>query len=114
MAWLVRDEKVLAAVEVAETPRARMRGLLGRDGVDGAMILRPARSVHTMRMRFAVDVAYCDRDLQVVRIVTMPPNRVGRPVWRARAVIEAEAGAMARWELQAGDRLSVRGDERVG
>jgi uncharacterized membrane protein (UPF0127 family) len=110
VAWLVLGERVLAAVEVAETPRQRMRGLLGRDGIDGAMLLRPARSVHTMRMRFAIDVAFCDREMRVLRIVTMVPNRLGRPVWRARGVIEAEAGRMAHWGLHVGDRLLVGGD----
>ena len=44
-----------------------MRGLLGRDGIDGAMLLRPARSVHSVGMRFPIDVAFCDQDLVVVR-----------------------------------------------
>ena len=109
MPWLVHDGKVLATLEVADSPRARMRGLLGRDGIDGALLLDRARSVHTIRMRFAIDVAFCDRDLLVVRIVTMAPNRVGRPVLKARAAVEAEAGAFERWGVVAGDRLEIRG-----
>ena len=93
MPWLVHDGKVLATLEVAATAPGRMKGLLGRDGIDGAMLLDPARSVHTVRMRFAIDVAYVDRDLVVLRIVTMQPNRIGVPVIKARSVIEAEAGA---------------------
>jgi uncharacterized membrane protein (UPF0127 family) len=114
VAWLVRGDKVLATLEVAETTRDRMRGLLGRDRVEGALLLRPARSVHTLRMRFAIDVAFCDRDLRVLRVVTMVPNRLGRPVWRAQSVIETEAGTMSGWELRPGDRLEVRGDEATG
>ena len=109
MAWLLRDGEVLASLEVAEGRRARSRGLLGRDGVDGAMLLRPARSVHTVGMRFAIDVAFCDGDLRVIRAVTMPRHRVSRLVWRSRAVIEAEAGAFSRWQLQPGDQLEVKG-----
>lgn len=100
---------MLASLEVADGRRARSRGLLGRDGVDGAMLLRPARSVHTVGMRFAIDVAFCDGDLQVIRAVTMPRYRVSRLVWRSRAVVEAEAGAFARWHLQPGDQLEVKG-----
>jgi uncharacterized membrane protein (UPF0127 family) len=106
---LVRDGKVLAALEVAETVRARTRGLLGREGIDGAILLRPARSVHTFRMRFPIDVAFVDRELRVIRMLTMPPNRVSTPVWRARAVIEADAGAFGAWGLQVADQLEVRG-----
>jgi hypothetical protein len=108
MAWLVRDGTVLAAVEVADSFRARSRGLLGRDGIDGAMLLRPARSVHTFNMRFAIDVALCDSDLVVLKVVTLPPNRLTLPVRRARAAIETEAGLMAKWSLGPGDRLQLR------
>jgi uncharacterized membrane protein (UPF0127 family) len=109
VAWLLRDGEVLASLEVAESRRDRRRGLLGRDSIDGAILLRPARSVHTLGMRFPIDVAFCDSDLRVVRIVRMPRRRVSRVVWRARAVIEAEAGAFARWHLRPGDELEVKG-----
>jgi uncharacterized membrane protein (UPF0127 family) len=108
MAWLVSDGRVLASLEIAATHRARRRGLIGRAGIEGALLLRPARSIHTLGMRFPIDVAYCDRDLVVVRTATVNPNRVGLPVWCARAVIEAEAGAFGRWGLRPGDALEVR------
>ncbi len=109
MPWLVRDGKVLATLEVAETIRDRTQGLLGRDGIDGAVLLRPARSVHTFRMRFPIDVAFIDGDLRVIRMLTMAPNRITLPVWRARAVVEAEAGAFGTWRLKLSDQLEVRG-----
>jgi uncharacterized membrane protein (UPF0127 family) len=108
MPWLLRDGEVLASLEVAHTWRERGKGLLGRDGIEGALLLRPARSVHTVGMRFPIDVAFCDRDLVVLRVVRMPRHRLARPVWRAHAVIEAEAGAFARWELHPGDQLEVK------
>jgi uncharacterized membrane protein (UPF0127 family) len=109
VAWLLRDGEVLASLEIAESRRDRRRGLLGRDGIDGAILLRPARSVHTVGMRFSIDVAFCDADLRVVRVVRMPRHRVSRLVWRSRAVIEAEAGAFDRWKLRPGDELEVKG-----
>ncbi len=109
MAWLVRGETVLATCEVADTAATRSKGLLGRDGLEGAMLLRPARSVHTIGMRFAIDVAFIDREMTVCRIANLRPNRLSRPVWRARAVLEAEAGSFAQWDLRVGDVLEVRG-----
>lgn len=100
---------MLASLEVADTRRARTRGLLGRDNVDGALLLRPCRSVHTIGMRVPIDVAFCDVELRVLRVVTMPRHRLARPVRRARAVVEAEAGAFARWGLRPGDQLEVKG-----
>src|SRR4051812_44204822 len=108
MPWLLRDGDVLASLEVAESFGGRLRGLLGREAVEGAILLRPARSVHTMGMRFGIDVAFCDRDLVVLRALTLRRNRLSRPVLKARAVIEAEAGAFARWGLQPGDKLEVK------
>ena len=108
MAWLVRDGKVLASLEVASGFKAKLRGLLGRDGYDGALLIRPARSVHTLGMRFSIDVAHLDDELQVLKVTTMRPWRVGRPVPRAKAVLEAEAGTFASWELRPGDVVELR------
>ena len=106
--WLVRGDEVLASLDVADRRADRRRGLLGRDGIDGALLIRPARSVHTLGMRFAIDVAHLDADLVVIRIATMAPQRVGLPVRASRAVLEAEAGAFARWNLAVGDQLELK------
>lgn len=108
MAWLLRDGDVLCVVEEASSFGSRLKGLLGKDGVEGALLLRPAKSVHTVGMRFPIDVAFCDRDLVVVDLVTMRPHRICRPRRRAKCVIEAEAGAFERWGLRVGDQLEVR------
>ncbi|MGP3984221.1 DUF192 domain-containing protein [Streptomyces sp. KR80] len=94
-------------LEIAASYRARTRGLLGRDGVEGALMLTPAGSVHTFRMRFAIDVAYLDRDLQVIALRTMRPGRLGLPRLRSRHVLEAEAGAMEQWGLRPGSRVEI-------
>ena len=114
MAWLVRDGEVLAAAEVASTRRARRRGLLGRDGVDGAVVLRPCRQVHTFGMRFPVDVVWCDARGRVLRTATLGRSRVSRPVIHACFVVEAEAGAVDRWALQPGDVIEVVDGEHRG
>jgi len=106
--WLLREDEVLATLEVAEDRRSRRRGLLGRDGIEGALLLRPARAVHTIGMRFPIDVAFCDAELRVLRTVRMGRHRIGRPCPKAHCVIEAEAGAFAHWELRPGDQLEVK------
>ncbi len=108
MAWLLRDDQVLAALELAEQRSARMRGLLGRDHVDGALLIRPAKSVHSFGMRFAIDVAFCDKDMMVLRTVGLRPNRLTRVSLRCACIIEAELGAFARWKLEPGQQLEVR------
>ena len=107
MPWLLRDDKVLAALEVAESFRDRSRGLLGRDRLEGALLIRPCHQVHSFGMRFPIDVAFCTKDLVVVRTLSLPPRRITRPSLKCCCVIEAEAGAFGRWELRPGDQLAV-------
>ncbi|MFF1453224.1 DUF192 domain-containing protein [Streptomyces sp. NPDC058274] len=95
-------------LELAESARARRRGLLGRDGIEGALLLSPASAVHTLGMRFAIDVAYLDRTLRVVAVRTMRPGRVGLPRPWARHVLETEAGALERWGVRRGVRVVVQ------
>jgi len=107
MPWLMRDDQVLASAEVAENRAARRRGLIGRTELEGVLVL-PVRSVHTFGMRFAIDVAFCDPEGTVLRVVEMRPNRVSRPCWAARTAIEAPAGAFREWGVRPGDQLEVR------
>jgi uncharacterized membrane protein (UPF0127 family) len=102
---LLREGDVLASLEVAEDRRARRKGLLGRDGIEGALLLQPARSVHSIGMRFPIDVAWLDEELIVLRTTRLARNRMTLPVRRAHSVLEAEAGAFARWNLQVGEQL---------
>lgn len=98
---------VSVPLEIAASYRARTKGLLGRDAVDGAMLLTPASGVHTFRMRIPIDVAYLDRRLNVIAVRTMRPGRLGLPRLRSRHVLEAEAGAMAGWGVRVGTRVTV-------
>ena len=107
--WLLREGKVLASLEIPDRPTLRARGLLGRDGIEGAMLFRRCRSVHTVGMRFPLDVAFLDGDDVVLRVRRLPPWRLTVPVWSARSVLEAEAGAFERWGLGVGDQLEIRG-----
>ncbi|HEY5833564.1 DUF192 domain-containing protein [Streptomyces sp.] len=103
----LRTPGTAVPLRIAASYRARTRGLLGHDGIEGALLLTPASSVHTLRMRFTIDVAYLDRHLRVLATRTMPPGRLGRPRFRARHVLEAEAGALAEWGVVRGARVEV-------
>ncbi len=108
MSWLVAQDHVLATLEIADTWGTRLKGVLGREEFEGALLIRPALSVHTIGVRIKLDVAYCDSELRVLEVVTMAPNRVGMPRLRSRQVIEAPKGSFERWGIGAGDQLEVR------
>ena len=108
MAWLVSDGNVIASAEVARGRVERGRGLLGRDSLDGAFVIPQCRWIHTIRMRFPLDVAFVDEAGQVVKTVRMKQHRIGMPVRSASWLVEAEAGAFARWGLRVGDVIELR------
>ena len=97
MPWLVREDgEVLATLEVAGSGRSRARGLLGRDGIEGALLIQPAKSVHTFGMRFPIDVVFVDRDwLPIYVEYDVGPRRVLSSRF-ARSVIEVNAGEAGR------------------
>ena len=106
---MLREGEVLAALEIADSRKTRRKGLVGRDGVDGALLLPSARlGVHSLGMRFELDVAFCDRDMVVRRVVCLKRYRMTRPSFRAPCIVEAEAGAFDRWQLRVGDELEIK------
>jgi uncharacterized protein len=98
---------VADAVEVALTRNARRKGLLGRTALAPftAMVLAPCAAVHTMFMRFAIDVVFVDADGRALRVVPdLGPWRAALALF-AHAVIELPAGTLASREVAVGDPL---------
>ena len=101
------DTVVAEVVELALTRRDRRRGLLGRGSLDAgaAMLISPCSSVHTVAMRFPIDVAFIDRGGHAVRLVHgLRPWRLAA-AFRAHAVIELAAGRLEACGVELGDRL---------
>lgn len=111
MGWIVSGTRVLASAELATGQRSRRKGLLGRTSFSGALVIQPCNWIHTIGMKFAIDVAFVDRNGNVIKTQRMGPNRLGMPVFGAAYVVEAESGAFARWGLHVGDELEFRGQQ---
>lgn len=96
-------------VERAATWPERVRGLLGRNGLgpDAALLIERCGAVHTVGMRFALDLVFVDRQWRVTRVARN--IRPGRLVvwggWRAVRVLEIEAGRIDLAGLAPGDPL---------
>lgn len=87
----------------------RRRGLLGRDAMpEGeALVIVPTNAIHTFFMRFAIDVAFVDREGLVLKVRhRMPPWRIFA-AWRGFAAVEVRAGALAEAGVGSGDRLTL-------
>jgi uncharacterized protein len=98
---------IATAVEVARTSATRRRGLLGREGLPAgsALVITRCNAIHTIGMRFAIDVAFVDRDGSVRKIVHgLRPRRIAIAP-RAYAVIELAAGELTPDRLRVGDQV---------
>jgi len=106
--WLLRDGDVVCALEMADSLPERVKGLLGRESCEGGLHLPGVRALHTVGMKFPIDVAFLSEDLVVLVIVRVAPWRVARPRWGARSVLQTEAGALERWGVRVADQLDIR------
>jgi uncharacterized membrane protein (UPF0127 family) len=100
-------QPVATRVEIAATRTTRRRGLLGRDRLEeaSAMLLAPCSAVHTIGMRFPIDVLFVDRQGYAVKIVrNLRPWRIALASG-GQAVIEMAAGSLAWESVQVGDRI---------
>jgi uncharacterized membrane protein (UPF0127 family) len=97
--------------ELADRAFARMRGLLGRSGLEpgGGMLLTPEPSVHMFFMRFPIDAVFLDRENKVVGVRhELRPWRVAG-AREAYATLELPAGAAAAAGVEEGDVLVIEG-----
>lgn len=104
-----RGTVVAERVRVARSAWARGRGLMLRASLapGTGLLIDPCGSIHSMWMRFPIDVLYVDRDHVVVRTAeAMPPWRIGPLRTGARYVIELPAGTIAASRTATGDRLA--------
>ena len=83
-------------VAVAETTLQRMRGLLGRRGLPAGhgLVIERCGSIHTVGMRFAIDVIFLDSAWQVCRIArhVRPGHLCVWGGWRAVRALEVASG----------------------
>jgi uncharacterized protein len=95
---------------LAETQLTRLKGLLGRRGLEQGegLLLRPATSIHTFFMRFPIDTAWVDRDLNVLKVShDVAPWRTAA-CKGAKGVVEMAAGEAKRLGVSAGDKLTLQ------
>lgn len=97
-------------ITVAGTSLRRLVGLLGKRGLEpgAGLLIIPSQAIHTVAMRFAIDVVFLDRDWRVIHLRhTMAPFRVSGH-WKARCVLELPSGVIAQTSTMVGDQLSHR------
>lgn len=97
---LINDENksvLLEKVILAESTFERMRGLLGRSFLppDTGMLIRPCRSIHMWFMRFAIDAAFLDEEMRVLKTErNLCPWKLAFAPRKTACVLETAAGTL--------------------
>ena len=114
-----RGGQVTVAVELADTPSERERGLMGRRSLDadaGMVFVFPEPVSGGFWMKdtlIPLSIAFYDQDGRILRILDMEPCRqdpcpVYEPGVTYRGALEVNRGAFRRWGVLEGDRLRLK------
>lgn len=102
----------VAQVAVAETLPARMRGLIGRRELPAGrgLLIEDCGSIHTVGMRFPIDVVFLDRAWRVHRVCrNVPPGRLAVWCgWLGLRALEVAAGWLDLTSVEQGTQLEWR------
>lgn len=97
-------------IELADTFFARLKGLLGRTGLEEGegIILTPCSAIHCLGMKFPIDVVFMDKDKKVIWIrENMEPGSI--EIKKSCVyVLEVGAGVIARKRVQIGHQLEFQ------
>lgn len=109
-----RQTMIASYVLLADTAKSRRVGLLKHERLElGQGLYFPARSwlpfmaIHTIRMKFRIDVFFLDENDRVVALYTLPPNRVAWVIG-TRGVLETAEGTIAVSRTRIGDDIELR------
>lgn len=103
-------------VVVARSFWQRFLGLMFRRSLDegAGLVVDPCSSIHTMWMRFPIDVLYVDERGVIVRADDgMQPWRIGPLFSRGKFVVELPRGVIAMTGTTAGDQISLQRAEQT-
>ena len=97
-------------VRKADNFLTRLVGLLKRThlGPEEALWLMPSKGIHTIGMKFPIDVVFLTRDNHVVGLMSgLPPYRVSAIHLRGYSVLELPNGTIKKSRTELGDQFEI-------
>jgi uncharacterized membrane protein (UPF0127 family) len=77
-------------------------------GPEEALWLVPSKGIHTIGMKFPIDVIFLDRNNVVRRVISgLPPYRVTGIQFRTYSILELPKGSIAKSLTQVGDEFEI-------
>ncbi len=116
---LTQNIIVLENVRIAQSYFTRLKGLLGREDLDNSegLVIKPCNSIHTIGMKFCIDVAFVDKNNIIIHIIkNMAPGKLSPIIKKSAFVIETKAGEFDKIGLVEGDEINLstrQGDGRL-
>ena len=108
----VSKKRVLSdQCRLADSFFKRLMGLLGRNSLQRGegLLFDNCHGIHTVGMRFQIDVLFLDKDLRVMRIANhLRPFHIGPVVKNAVYVLELAAGVVDESHTEVGDQIQFR------
>jgi uncharacterized membrane protein (UPF0127 family) len=107
---LTKKTWLATTIRKADNFFTRLVGLLRRQslGPEEALWLIPSKGVHTIGMKFPIDIIFLDRNNKVIATVCdMPPRRLSRLHFAARSVLELPRGVINKSSTTVGDQLEI-------
>ncbi len=110
---LTRQTFVATELRIANTHLQRLMGLMGTPSTalhtGCALWIQPCHGVHTMFMRYPIDVVYLDGDYRVVKVEeNVRPWRVTPVVVESATVLELPAHTIFNTGTKVGDVLEIK------
>jgi uncharacterized membrane protein (UPF0127 family) len=111
-----RDSFLALNIARADTHLKRLKGLLGnlRLNSDQGLWVTPSQGVHTIGLRFAIDLVYLDSDHNVIELVeSIGTFRIGPWRMNCDSVLELPSRAIYHSQTQIHDQLLICSPEKL-
>jgi uncharacterized membrane protein (UPF0127 family) len=101
---------VIGEISVADSSLTRFLGLMGRKGLPAGegLWIKPSSGVHTMWMRFTIDVVALDKHRKVCALwPQLKPWRISPVSFKVASVVELAPGAIGQLGIEVGDQFEM-------
>lgn len=107
---LTKQTWLATKVRKADNFFTRLVGLLKRThlGPEEALWLMPSKGIHTIGMKFPIDVVFLTKENEVIGLISgMPPYRISSVHFRGYSVVELPNGTIRKSQTALGDKLEI-------